>query len=53
MMLTENPTCSPVTNTFSTITCSYDYGNDILSVFGAIEDQVAGGNIIEFDVDSF
>jgi hypothetical protein len=53
MMQSEEPICTPVTNTVSTITCSYDYNTNIMTVAGAFEDEVAGGSVIEFDVDSF
>ena len=53
MVQSDIPNCFPVTNTIDTITCSYDYNSNVLTVAGAIESEIAGGTIIEFDVDSF
>ena len=53
MISSLRPTCTPVTNTVATITCRFVRSSGLLRVEKAIGSEVAGGSLIEFDVDSF
>jgi hypothetical protein len=53
MVLSDFPTCTPVTNTVATITCSYDENTGILLVKNAFGGDIPVGSLIEFDMNSF
>jgi len=53
MVLSDTPKCTPVLNTVSSITCTYNENTNIMLVKFAFGEEIPGGSIIEFDVDSF
>lgn len=53
MISSLTPKCTPVMNIAATIKCSFKRSTGILRVKNAIATELAGGSLIEFDVDSF